>query len=51
MFDNLETQVYLAPKDVFKWPILCQSNEILDLWPIDTQKDKKCQFSLKYFGQ
>ena len=31
MFDNLETQGYLAPKNVFKWPIVCKSNEILDL--------------------
>ena len=31
MFDNLETQAYLAPKNVFKWPIVCKSNEILDL--------------------
>ena len=39
MFDNLETQAYLAPKNVFKWPNVCQSNEILDLWPIATQKN------------
>ena len=31
MFDNLETQAYLAPKNVFKWPIVCQSNEVLNL--------------------
>ena len=38
MFDYLETQGYLAPKNVFKWPIVCKSNEILDLWLIATQK-------------
>ena len=31
LFDNLETQAYLAPKNVFKWPNVCQSNEILNL--------------------
>ena len=51
MFDNLETQAHLAPKNVFKCPIVCQSNEILDLWPKATQKDKKCPFSEKYFAQ
>ena len=49
MFDNLETQAYLAPKNVFKWPIVCQSNEILDLWPIATQKDKKMSIFFKVF--
>ena len=49
MFDNLETQGYLAPKNVFKWPIVCKSNEILDLWPIATQKDKKMSIFFKVF--
>ena len=49
MFDNLETQAYLAPKNVFKWPIVCKSNEILDLWPIATQKDIKMSIFFKVF--
>ena len=41
MFDNLETKPHLAPKNAVECPIVCQSNEILDLWPIDTQKALK----------
>ena len=38
MIDNLEIQALLAHKIAFKCSIVCKSNEILDLWPIDTQK-------------
>ena len=48
MFDNLEAEAPLAPKNTSIGVILCKSNEKISLLPIATQK---CPFSEENFAQ